>query len=194
MATISSICVYCGSRYGDLPVYRNVARELGQRMAALNIRLVYGGGHVGLMGTIADAVLDSGGEAVGIIPEHLFQEEVAHSGLTNLRVVDTMHTRKHLMFELSDAFVILPGGIGTLDETFEIISWRQLGLHDRPVVVLNTDEYWQPFMTLFDHIIASEFAAPTSRQLFAVADTVDALFHELARAPEPRIRAKPDLL
>ena len=141
MADIASLCVYCGSRFGERPDYRETAVHLGQEIARQGIRLIYGGGHVGLMGAVADAVLEAGGHVVGVIPKHLQDWEVGHKGLTEMHVVDSMHSRKQLMFELSDGFVALPGGIGTLDETFEIMTWRQLRLHDKPLVILDQDGF-----------------------------------------------------
>src|SRR3546814_324213 len=153
MEPISSLCVYCGSAVGLDPAHRESAARLGQIMAENRIRLVYGGGRIGLMGVVADAVLASGGTAVGVIPEFLETREVGHQGVNDLHVVDSMHSRKNLMFEMSDAFAVLPGGFGTLDEAFEIITWRQLKLHDKPIVMIDVDGYWQPFLRLVDHVL-----------------------------------------
>ncbi|MET1027732.1 MAG: TIGR00730 family Rossman fold protein [Dongiaceae bacterium] len=184
MALIKSICVYCGSSFGLSPRFSAAAADLGDQMGRRGIQLVYGGGRVGLMGTVADAVLKAGGKAIGIIPEHLESAEVGHQGLTELKIVDSMHTRKRMMFDLSDAFVILPGGPGTLDETFEIITWRQLHLHDKPVVIVNVDGYWDKFVELFDHLIENGFAKPAIRQHFSVVNSVGRLFDLLAQQPE----------
>jgi len=192
MEHITSICVYCGSRSGHGPEHAALATTLGRSLGERGIRLIYGGGHVGLMGIIADAALAQGGAVTGVIPEHLFRAEVGHEGLSELVLVDSMHVRKQCMFELADAFVMLPGGIGTLDETFEILTWRQLGLHDQPVVVLDAQGYWQPFLDLIDHIIASGFAGEEIRRLFAVADSVEALFDILQRTPRPARPPRPD--
>ena len=156
---------------------------LGER----GLRLVYGGGRVGLMGITADAALAAGSEVVGIIPAHIQELEVEHTGLTELHVVDSMHTRKRMMFDHSDAFVILPGGLGTLDETFEIITWKQLGLHDKPIVLVDDDGYWQPLLGLIDHMIGKGFARREHLGLFRVVDSVDSVFDALEMAPEPMI-------
>ena len=128
-----------------------------------------------------------GGEVIGIIPGHIQELEVEHTGLTELHVVDSMHTRKRMMFDRSDAFVVLPGGLGTLDETFEIVTWKQLGLHDKPVVIVNADGYWQPMLDMLEHMIGSGFARPEHRALFRVVDDVEAVFDALALEPEPVI-------
>lgn len=153
-------------------------------MAQRGIKLIYGGGRVGLMGKVADAVMANGGEVIGIIPKHLEDAEVGHRGLSELKVVDSMHTRKRLMFDLSDAFVVLPGGPGTLDEAFEVITWRQLKLHDKPVIIVNIDGYWDKFVELFDHVINSGFARPATRQHFSVVNSIGRLFDMLAQEPE----------
>jgi len=194
MEHITSICVYCGSRTGHDPAHGALAAALGRSLAERGIRLIYGGGHVGLMGVVADAALAHGGAVTGIIPEHLFRQEVGHEGLSELVLTDSMHARKQRMFELADAFVVLPGGIGTLDEAFEILTWRQLGLHDQPVVILDTLGYWQPFQALIDHIIASGFADQSIARLYAVADSVEALFGILQRAPRPLRPPRPERL
>lgn len=161
---MKSICVYCGSNPGARPVYADAAEALGRRMAAEGLALVYGGGNVGLMGVVADAVLASGGEVIGVIPEQLVNLEVAHRGLTRLEVVADMHTRKARMFELSDAFVALPGGFGTLDEMFEMLTWRQLGLGDRPCAFLDVDGFYQPLMAMLDRMVAERFLHPDQRR------------------------------
>ncbi len=158
------------------------------------MRMIYGGGHVGLMGATADAVLAAGGEVIGVIPKHLLEREVGHHGLTELRVVDTMHSRKQMMFELADAFVALPGGIGTLDETFEIISWRQLGLHDKPLVILDDRGYWRPLAALLEAVVAGGFANPGIADFYAVAEDVEQLFDCLAAAPQSQGPGHPERL
>ncbi len=190
MAEIKSICVYCGSRNGVDPRHVEAARTLGTLMARAGIELVYGGGRIGLMGVVADAVLAGGGKVCGIIPHHLQTVEVGHQGLTELHVVESMHIRKQMMFERSDAFVVLPGGIGTLDETFEMITWRQLRLHDRPVVVVDVAGYWQPYAQMIDHIIGQGFAGAEIRRLYDVVDNAEAVLPLLARLPEPAIPAR----
>ncbi|MEM9038103.1 MAG: TIGR00730 family Rossman fold protein [Actinomycetota bacterium] len=154
---ITSLCVYCGSSPGHDPVYVETARALGRHLAERSVRMVYGGGAVGLMGRTADAVMAAGGEVTGIIPVGLFSREIAHQGLTELVEVDTMHTRKREMFDRADAFIALPGGLGTLEELAEILTWSQLGVHNKPVGVLDVDGYWQPFFDLLDRAVAEGF-------------------------------------
>lgn len=184
MALTKSICVYCGSSFGHSPRFAEIATDLGQEMARRGIRLIYGGGRVGLMGKVADAVMTGGGQVTGIIPKHLEDDEVGHRSISELKIVDSMHTRKRMMFDLSDAFVVLPGGPGTLDEAFEVITWRQLRLHDKPVIILNIDGYWDRLIALFDHVIDSGFAKPAIRQHFSVVNSVGRLFDLLAQQPE----------
>jgi uncharacterized protein (TIGR00730 family) len=174
MKPIRSVCVYCGSRFGAAPAYTTAAAYLGTALASQGVDLVYGGGSIGLMGTIARAALEAGGKVVGIIPDHLYQREVGLDGVTELLVVDTMHTRKAEMVARSDAFIILPGGIGTLDEMMEILTWRQLELHDKPVVLVDIEGYWQPIAKLFDHVIDSGFLQPQAHDYYHLADDVDA--------------------
>jgi uncharacterized protein (TIGR00730 family) len=159
------ICVFCGSSPGSRPEYRDAAEELAGELVRRNIGLVYGGGNVGLMGIVADAVLRAGGEAQGVIPEHLMAREVGHNGLTKLHVVHTMHERKALMADLSDAFVALPGGFGTLEEFCEVVTWTQLGLHAKPCGILNTLGYYSPLLRMFDHALEERFLKPENRAL-----------------------------
>src|SRR5215831_7248322 len=187
MASIASVCVYCGSSVGANPRYTEAAQQLGAELAEHGVRLVYGGGRIGLMGHLADAVLARGGQVIGVIPEHLQAREKGHRGVTELRVVASMHERKNLMFQLSDAFVILPGGFGTLDEAFEMLTWRQLHLHDKPILFLNVARYWSPFEKLVDHFIAEGFAPDSSRRLFTVVDAVEDVIPTLLRQPPPAI-------
>ena len=194
MTSLTSLCVYCGSAFGRNPRHREAARRLGQLMAARGVSLVYGGGRVGLMGTLADAVAAGGGTVIGIIPQHLEQREVGHRGLAELHVVDSMHVRKAMMFDRSDAFAILPGGRGTLDEAFEMMTWRQLRLHDKPIVLIDIDGYWQPLLRLIDHVIGEGFATAASRRLFAVVTEVDAVFDCIARQPAPTVPDAPALI
>jgi uncharacterized protein (TIGR00730 family) len=186
MATISSLCVYCGSSAGASPSYAATAALLGSEMAARGIRLVYGGGRVGLMGVVAEAVLKGGGEVTGVIPGHLHDREVGHDALTELVVVDTMHERKARMSELADAFAVLPGGLGTLDETFEIVTWRQLRLHDKPVVVIDVDGYWAPLERMIASMVEGGFVRQAHAELFTVVREVDAVFEALQAMPPPR--------
>ena len=192
MQPLRSIAVFCGSSPGADPAIVEATRRFGRSLAAAGITLIYGGGSGGLMGLAADAALAGGGRVVGIIPGHLHHREVQHRHLTELLVVDSMHTRKRLMFDRADAFVSLPGGLGTLDETIEMITWRQLGLHDKPIVLVDQAGYWQPLLGLFEHIIGAGFARPDSRALWQVVPTVDAVLPALAQAPEPAIAANPD--
>lgn len=194
MEPISSLCVYCGSAVGADPVYRDSAVRLGRIMAENRIRLVYGGGRVGLMGVVADSVIAHGGTAVGVIPEFLETREVGHRGVSELQIVDSMHSRKNLMFEQSDAFAVLPGGFGTLDEAFEIITWRQLQLHDKPIVLINVADYWRPFLDLADHVIRQGLARPECRDLFTVVSDVDEVLAAIRREPEPAIPDRPQRL
>ncbi|HSR73139.1 MAG TPA: TIGR00730 family Rossman fold protein, partial [Kiloniellales bacterium] len=160
MARLGTLCVYCGSSNAVDPAHRAAAAALGRRAARNGVGLVFGGGHVGLMGALADAALAEGGRVIGVIPEHLKIREHGHRGLSEMIVVDSMHTRKRRMFELSDAFCVLPGGLGTLDEAFEIITWKQLGLHDRPIVLVNLGSFWDPLLRLIEHQTAGGYVRP----------------------------------
>ena len=172
---MKTLCVYCGSNAGNDPAYADMARALGARMAKDGIALVYGGGNVGLMGIVADAVLVHGGEAIGVIPQQLVDWEVAHRGLTRLEVVDSMHARKARMFDLADGFVALPGGFGTLDEMFEMLTWRQLGLGKKPCAFLDVNDFWQPLMAMMDRMVAARFLHPEQRQDMWHGGDIDAL-------------------
>lgn len=179
------ICVFCGSSPGRDPAYREAAVALGRVLAARGLGLVYGGGRVGLMGALADAVLQAGGEAIGVIPRALQDREIGHTGLTDLRVVGSMHERKALMAELSDGFVALPGGLGTLEELFEVWTWGQLGLHVRPCGLLDARGFFRPLVALVDHLVAEEFVRPENRAMLLVAGEPEALLDGMAawRAP-----------
>ena len=185
MARISSLCVYCGSSNRGDARHRDWAGDLGREAAQRAVRIIFGGGHVGLMGVVADAALAAGGEVIGVIPEHLQVRELGHGGLTRMEVVPSMHERKARMCALADAFCVLPGGLGTLDEAFEIITWKQLRLHDKPIVLLNQAGYWQPFLDLVAHQVAAGYIRSQHTGLFAVAETVEQVFEVLADAPEP---------
>ena len=169
------ICVFCGSRPGVRPAYRAAAEAVGGLLAERGIELVYGGGNVGLMGIVADAVLAGGGEVVGVIPQQLVDWEVAHKGVTRLEVVDSMHTRKARMFELADGFVALPGGFGTLDEMFEMLTWRQLGLGKKPCAFLDVQGFWQPLMTMLDTMVRERFLHADQRTDMWDGDDIDAM-------------------
>ena len=179
MKSIRSLCVFCGSRTGADPLFVNAAEQLGRTLGERGVRLVYGGGSIGLMGVVMQAVLDHGGEVTGVIPDFLMRREVGNPTLTELVLVDSMHERKQRMFELADGFAVLPGGIGTLDETIEIITWKQLRLHAKPVAVLNVGGYWSTFETLIDRVIELGFADTAIRGLYAVADDVESLLATL---------------
>ncbi|WP_374606483.1 TIGR00730 family Rossman fold protein [Thermomonas sp.] len=172
---MNTICVYCGSNAGNNPAYAAQARALGARLAADGIALVYGGGNVGLMGIVADAVLANGGDVIGVIPQQLVDWEVAHRGVTRLEVVDSMHTRKARMFELSDGFVALPGGFGTLDEMFEMLTWRQLGLGKKPCAFLDVNGFWQPLMAMLDSMVRERFLHAEQRNDLWHGDDIDIL-------------------
>ena len=181
-----SVTVFCGSRSGRDPAWRAAAIELGRGLAERGIRLVYGGGRVGLMGAVADAALAAGGEVLGVIPEFLTRLEVAHASLTELVVTDSMHSRKQLMFSRADAFVTLPGGLGTLDETVEIVTWRQLGLHDKPVFVCNVAGWADGFLGAFEAAVRDGFAGESARGLYRVLPDVAAVLaglDTLSKAP-----------
>lgn len=168
---VTSVCVYCGSRMGKNPSYEAAAQTLGTRLAKAGLRLVYGAGDVGLMGTVARAAQAAGGETFGVIPEHLVKREVGKRDLTTYVVTETMHERKKVMLYNADAVLLLPGGMGSLDELFEAITWRQLGLHDKPIVILNTDGYWDPLRALMDHVVQQDFAGPDHASCILWAQT-----------------------
>lgn len=181
---IGSVCVFCGSKMGGDPAYARAAERLGILLAESGIRLVYGGGRIGLMGVVAQAVMRAGGQVSGVIPDFLIKLEVADTGITDLVVVDSMHERKRRMFDLADGFVILPGGIGTLDETFEIVSWKQLRQHSKPIVVLNINGYWSPFADLIRAIVAGGFAHAAVADLFSLVERPEDVIAALRAAPE----------
>jgi uncharacterized protein (TIGR00730 family) len=160
-----ALCVFCGSSTGHAPRYREAAVAMGTAMAAAGTDLVYGGGHIGLMGVIADAVLAAGGRAIGVIPEALVARELAHSGLTELHVVATMHERKAMMADLSDGFIALPGGAGTLEEIFEQWTWAQLGIHAKPCGILDVDGYFAPLRAMVERMVAEGFLSPADAQI-----------------------------
>jgi uncharacterized protein (TIGR00730 family) len=176
---LKSICVYCGSRDGHAPEFATAAAAIGAGIAALNMRLVYGAGDVGLMGRVANAALFGGAPVYGVIPRHLEEMEVGKTDLTECVVVDNMHERKMLMFEQSDQFIALPGGPGTLDELIELLTWRQLGLHDKPAHLLNLNGYWNPLLDLLNSTIDHGFASASFLDFLTVHDTVDDLLEAL---------------
>ena len=186
MTNVKSICVFCGASDGRDPRHMENAIAFGKMMAERGITLIYGGGRIGLMGAVADAVMKNGGKVVGIIPAHLDDIEVGHTGLSELIVCKSMHERKVEMFKRSDAFVTLAGGLGSLDEAFEAMTLRQLGIHDTPMVFFNALGYWDKCLAMIDGIIADGFARESHKNLFTVADTLDEIFEQLAAEPAPK--------
>ena len=192
MARVERVCVYCGAADRVAEPYREAARRTGTLLAEAGIELIFGGGRVGLMGLTARAALAAGGRVTGIIPGFLHDREIGHTGVSELVVVGSMHERKQRMFERADAFAVLPGGLGTLDETLECITWKQLDLHDKPIVIVDIDGYWRPLSHLIEHAIGAGFASGRTRRLIEVVDSPEALMQALARAPEPRLPAAPE--
>jgi uncharacterized protein (TIGR00730 family) len=184
MTQIDSVCVFAGSSPGARPEYAAAARTLGRTLAGKGISVVFGGGSVGLMGVLADEVLAGGASVIGVIPQALFEREVGHGGLTELRVVESVHERKAQMAELADAFIALPGGMGTLEELFETLTWGQLGYHDKPCGLLNVSGYWDSMLAALDRAVEEHFLAPEHRQMLLVEEEPAALL-ELLRAYEP---------
>ncbi len=192
--TIRRVCVFCGSATGARPAYRRAAARLGRALARRGLGLVYGGGSIGLMGVVADAALAAGGQVVGVIPRRLARKEIAHAGLSRLHVVPSMHARKAMMADLSDAFVALPGGMGTLEELTEVLTWAQLGLHHKPCALLDVAGYWRPLIRLLDHAVEERFLRPDHRRLLLVERGPERLLDRLARwRPRPHLRKWIDL-
>lgn len=186
MTTIPSVSVFCGAAPGRAGACLRSAEALGRGLAERGIGIVYGGGGGGMMGALADAALAAGGAVVGVIPAFLVAREAGRGGLTELRVVETMHERKRMMFDLSQAACALPGGIGTLDEVIEVLAWRQLGLHDRPTVIVNVDGYWDGLAALVEGAVAGGFAQPSARTLLRFVPSAEEAVDVLARAARPR--------
>ena len=184
MPGLSSICVFCGSNPGARPAYLEAAETVGRGLAERGVRIVYGGAKLGMMGALAEAARGAGGEVTGIIPQGLFDREIGHTGLDDLRVVGSMHERKALMAEVSDAFIALPGGIGTLEELFEVYTWAQLGIHTKPLGLLDVAGYFRPLVAFLDHAVQERFLRPEMRRLLAVSDDLDDLLAAL-EASEP---------
>ena len=182
---IRSVCVFCGSRPGGDPAFADAAARLGRALAARGMTLVYGGARVGVMGVLADAALAGGGRVVGVIPKGLVSKEIAHAGLSELFLTDTMHERKDRMIALSDAFVALPGGFGTYDELFEVVTLAQIGFHDKPIGILDTKRFYEPLVALLRHTIAHGFAAPEHERLLVVDEDVELLLDALASFTPP---------
>jgi len=187
MAAISRVCVYCGSAGAVDARYREAASELGEALATAGIEIVFGGGRIGLMGLLADAALAAGGTVTGIIPGLLRDAELAHPGVSELVITASMHDRKRVMAERADAFAVLPGGIGTLDEMFEIITWRQLGLHDKPIFLVDVGGYWRPLRHLLDHLAEQGFTKPLVPRLLEIVPGVADLIAALALVPAGRL-------
>jgi uncharacterized protein (TIGR00730 family) len=182
------LCVFCGASPGADPAYLALARSVGAGLAARGIGVVYGGGRVGLMGALADAALEAGGEVVGVIPSRLVDRELAHRGVTDLRIVDTLHARKAMMAELSDGFIALPGGFGTLEELTEVVSWAQLDLHAKPIGLLGPNGYWDGLLGWLDRVVAEGFISPPHRALVVVDPDLESLLARFARWSPPASR------
>ncbi len=185
MSALGSVCVFSGSSPGARPSYAAAAEALGRELAGRGTRVVYGGASVGLMGTVADAALAAGGEVVGVIPQHLVDREVAHDGLTELHVTGSMHERKALMADLADGFVALPGGLGTLEELAEVLTWSQLGLQSKPCGLLDVDDFYAPLLAFLDHTVTERFVSPEHRSL-VLAERAPAPLVDLLEAWRPR--------
>jgi len=182
VVALRSVCVFCGSSSGDDERFTTAAVELGTTLAERGIELVYGGAEVGLMGAVADAALAAGGRVMGVIPRGLFSREIAHRGITELHEVATMHERKALMYDRSDAFVALPGGFGTLDELFEAVTWSQLGIHGKPAALLDVGGFWRPLLDQLDTMVAAGLLKPANRALLHAGDSVEEVLDHLAGA------------
>ncbi len=185
MPELSSVCVFCGSNGGTDPAYLAAAETVGSGLARRGIRVVYGGGRVGLMGALADAARAAGGEVVGVMPQALVDREIGHTGIDDLRIVDTMHERKALMVELADAFVALPGGIGTLEELFEVYTWAQLGIHAKPLALLDVAGYYERLAAFLDHAVAQRFLRAETRAMLAIADSIEGVLETFERWHPP---------
>lgn len=185
--TLRTVCVFCAANPGAHPVYVEQAAAMGRHLATSKRRIFYGGGRTGLMGALADAALEAGGEVIGIMPRHLVDREVAHTGLTELRVVASMHERKALLAELSDGFLAMPGGLGTLEELFEIWTWGQLGLHRKPYGLFQVEEFYTPLLTFLDHAVSTGFIRPENRALLVVDDDPAALIRRMENAQIPAV-------
>jgi uncharacterized protein (TIGR00730 family) len=186
-SSMRSVCVFCGSNLGAGDRYAESARALARAIAARGLRLVYGGGSIGLMGVLGEAALSAGAFVVGVTPRHLLEREVVHRGLSELRVVDTMHERKALMAELSDAFIALPGGLGTLDELFEVLTWTQLGIHRKPSALLDADGYFEKLAAFLDHAVDQRFVKAEHRAMLIIERHPDALLERLSSARLPEV-------
>lgn len=179
---LSSLCVFCGSKEGNDPAYKKSAEMLGRALAKAKIKLVYGGAGIGIMGAIANATLTAGGQVTGVVPSFLTEMEPQLDDVTDLIKTDTMHERKMIMYDLSDAFAVFPGGIGTLDETMEVLTWRYLQVHAKPIILVNIDGYWDPFITLMDHVVERGFASQETRDQLHVVDCFEQVIPEARSA------------
>lgn len=187
MSAIKTVCVYCGASTRVDDIYKDTAAKTGELLAKSGFNVVYGGGRLGLMGIVADSALANGAHVTGITPTILKDLEGAHSGLSELVIVDTMHTRKRKMSELADAFIILPGGFGTLDELFEILTWRQLEMHDKPIIIVNVNNYWDPLKALINNIIEEKFATAAHATFSRFVSSPNEAIDTLTEAPEPEL-------
>tara|TARA_A100000171_G_scaffold53011_1_gene75370 strand:+ start:1803 stop:2390 length:588 start_codon:yes stop_codon:yes gene_type:complete len=185
MKNIRSLCVYCGSSKNPKPYYVKAAADLGHLLAESDIKLVFGGGRVGLMGVVSDACMEKGGQVLGVMTDFLNEFEGGHTEITDLRIVSSMHERKMIMFDESDAFVILPGGLGTLDEAFEVLTWKQVGMHGKPIIFVDVERYWSGlFETFLNHMIENGFVRAEDKKLFTLVDSVDGVLQAVYDSPE----------
>lgn len=184
---MKSITVFCGSNGGTDPIYREVAYKLGTTLALRGIRVIYGGASIGMMGAVADGALESGGQVVGVIPDFLLKKEIAHQAITELMLVKTMHDRKSRMNELCDGIIALPGGLGTLEELFEMLTWAQLGLHHKPIGILNIDQYFDPLLEFLDRMTTRGFLKDAHRQMLLVSNDITHLLHLMVQYRAPSV-------
>jgi uncharacterized protein (TIGR00730 family) len=186
---LKRVCVFCGANPGLNPAFAEAARAMGEAIAARGLGLVYGGGHVGLMGIVADAAMRAGAEVIGIIPEVLMRREVGHGAITELHVVATMHERKKMMADLSDGFIVMPGGVGTLEEAVEAFTWTQLGIHDKGIIFLDVNGYWQRMADLLDHMVSEGFVKPEQRSIAEFVASPEEALEALARFEAPAVKS-----
>ncbi len=190
---MKSVCIFCGSREGNLPVFKEYAQTLGRLLAARHVRVVMGGGRVGLMGALASTVMDKGGEVIGVIPEFLKTREVGHSGLSRLITVESMHDRKRTMAELAEAFLILPGGIGTLEELFEVFTWQNLSLHQKPIGILNVQGFYEPLLHLLHSMVKTEFLSQSTLERLIIEANPEKMLDQLTQNLKAGPRGSGDL-
>lgn len=186
-----TLCVFCGARNEVAAAHLEMGTKVGEAIAQSNLRLVFGGANCGMMGAVANAAMQNNGEVIGVFPHHLRTHEAEHKGITETIIVGSMHERKKLMFDLSDMFVILPGGFGTMDEMFEILTWRQIGLHQKPVFIFNHQGYWNPLIVMMEHIIEQQFARPINREFYQIFDTLGELMTAMNETPLEKILPNP---